>query len=338
MPPDRTPIAITMGEPAGIGPELAIRLWKHLRCAPDPAMAIPIIWIGDPAVVTLYAPDLPVRCVESPDDAASVCDDAFPVLPVSAPAGAITPGAPGHGSAAAVIAAIDSAVDQVMAGACSGILTAPIQKSVLYGAGFDAPGHTEYLARKAGLAPEAAVMMLAIPGLRVVPATIHIPLAKVPAALTAARLRHVIDTTAQALARHFGIAAPRLAVTGLNPHAGEGGALGLEEIDVIAPVIEDCRRDGLTVTGPHPADTLFHAEARAGYDAAICMYHDQALAPLKALDFYRGVNLTLGLPFLRASPDHGTALDLAGTGKARPDSFAAAYGALCEAIRTRAAA
>lgn len=338
MLPDRAPIAITMGEPAGIGPELAIHLWRHLRSGSNALQAFPVVWIGDPAVIALYTPDLPVRCIESPDAAVTFIDDAFPVLPVSPAAGAITPGAPGQGSAAAVIGAIDTAVEQVMAGSCSAILTAPIQKSILYDAGFDAPGHTEYLARKAGLAPEAAVMMLAIPGLRVVPATIHIPLAEVPAALTAARLRHVIQTTAHALAEHFGIAAPRLAVTGLNPHAGEGGALGREEIDVIAPVIDDCRRDGLTISGPHPADTLFHAEARTHYDAAICMYHDQALAPLKALDFYRGVNLTLGLPFLRASPDHGTALDLAGTGKARPDSFFAAYEALCEALHRRIAA
>jgi len=336
MSGDTPPIAVTMGEPAGIGPELAIRLWHRLRHGGD-ANAPNLVWIGDPAVLRLYAQDLPLREIASASDAAGIFPEAMPVLPTAPQAGQVTPGKPARSSADAVIAAIDMAVAQAMSGACSGILTAPIQKNVLYEAGFDAPGHTEYLARKAGLSPDAAVMMLAIPGLRVVPATIHLPLAEAPARITAACLRHVINTTAQALIRQFGIPRPRLAVAGLNPHAGEGGALGREEIDIIAPVIGECRREGLSVTGPHPADTLFHAEARATYDAAICMYHDQALAPLKALDFYRGVNLTLGLPFLRASPDHGTALDLAGSGKARADSVFAAYDALSDAIQRQAA-
>jgi 4-hydroxythreonine-4-phosphate dehydrogenase len=218
------------------------------------------------------------------------------------------------------VAAIDRAVALVQAGAAAAVVTNPINKKALKdGAGFAFPGHTEYLAHLGGV--ERPVMMLVSPELRVVPVTIHIALAAVPGALTAALIEETARITAQALIDDFGIARPRLAVAGLNPHAGEQGAMGREEIEVIAPALERLRAEGLEISGPLPADTMFHAEARARYDVALTMYHDQGLIPLKALDFARGVNVTLGLPFIRTSPDHGTAYDIAGTGRADPTSL-----------------
>ncbi len=212
---------------------------------------------------------------------------------------------------------------EIIKGRASALCTGPIHKKALYeGAGFAFPGHTEFLADLAGVS--RVVMMLAAPGLRVVPVTIHMALSEVPGALNAGLLRDTIAITARALHERFGIGEPRLAVSGLNPHAGEGGAMGHEDAEVIAPVIEALRAKGMAITGPLPADTMFHADARARYDAAICMYHDQALIPLKTLDFHGGVNITLGLPFIRTSPDHGTALDIAGSGRANPASLIAA--------------
>jgi 4-hydroxythreonine-4-phosphate dehydrogenase len=222
-----------------------------------------------------------------------------------------------------VIDAIALGVRLVQQGACSALTTAPIHKKALKdGAGFAFPGHTEFLAHLAGV--ERVVMMLAAPGLRVVPATIHIPLAEVPHALTAALLEDTIRLTHAGLIRDFGLPAPRIAVAGLNPHAGEGGAMGREEIEMIAPLLARLRADGMTLIGPLSADTMFHPAARAGYDAAVCMYHDQALIPIKTIDFAGGVNITLGLPFVRTSPDHGTAFDIAGRGLADPASLIAA--------------
>ena len=233
------------------------------------------------------------------------------------------PGQPDPRNAAAVIEVIARGVDLVMRGEASALTTAPIHKKALMdGAGFRFPGHTEYLAHLAGV--ERVVMMLACPDLRVVPTTIHIALADVPDALTPELLRDTIRITHAALRQDFGVTAPRIAVAGLNPHAGEGGAMGREEIDTITPVIEALRAEGLALSGPQSADTMFHAGARAGYDAAICMYHDQALIPIKTLDFDAGVNVTLGLPFVRTSPDHGTAFDIAGKGVADPSSTLAA--------------
>jgi 4-hydroxythreonine-4-phosphate dehydrogenase len=233
---------------------------------------------------------------------------------------------------AAIERSIERAVGLVRAGAARAIVTNPISKSVLYGAGFAFPGHTEYLASlaAAGGAPIQPVMMLASPDLKVVPVTVHVPLKEVSRLLTRALILSSIEITARDLGRFFGLTRPRLAVSGLNPHAGEDGGLGREEIEIIAPAIEAARAKGLDVTGPHPADTMFHAAARATYDAAICMYHDQALVPFKTLAFEEGVNVTLGLPFVRTSPDHGTAFALAGTGKANPRS-------LIEALRLAAA-
>lgn len=222
-----------------------------------------------------------------------------------------------------MIAAIARGVDLVMRGEASALTTLPINKKALKdGAGFRFPGHTEYLAHLAGV--ETVVMMLACPALRVVPATIHIPLSEVPAALSARLLTDTIRITHDAMRRDFGIAAPRIAIAGLNPHAGEGGTMGSEEDSLITPVIAALRAEGLTLSGPHSADTMFHAGARAQYDAAIAMYHDQALIPIKTIDFAGGVNVTLGLPFIRTSPDHGTAFDIAGTGRADPTSLIAA--------------
>ena len=246
------------------------------------------------------------------------------------------PGQPDPANAAGVIAAIERAVRLVMTGHASAVCTAPIHKKALKdGAGFAFPGHTEFLAHLAGV--ERVVMMLACPELRVVPATIHIALAEVPSALTPALLEEVIRITHAGLIRDFGITRPRLAVAGLNPHAGEGGAMGREEVDWIAPLVARLAAEGLLIRGPMSADTLFHAAARKGYDAAVCMYHDQALIPIKTIDFAGGVNVTLGLSFVRTSPDHGTAYDIAGRGIADASSLIAALRMAREMVAARLA-
>ena len=307
------PIAVSCGEPSGIGPEIAVkaRLALGARC--------PFVWIGDPR----HLPQGTIwQAVETPADAAGVDASVLAVLvhPFAAPA---RPGQPDPANAAGVIDAIARGVGLVQAGQAAALCTSPIHKKALKdGAGFAYPGHTEFLAALAGV--DRVVMMLACPALRVVPVTIHIPLSEVPAALTADLLEATIRITHAGLIRDFGIQAPRLAVSGLNPHAGEGGAMGHEDITLIRPVVERLRAEGMAITGPHSADTMFHADARAGYDAAIAMYHDQALIPIKTLDFAGGVNVTLGLPFIRTSPDHGTAFDIAGRGVADATSLIAA--------------
>lgn len=311
------PLALTMGDPAGIGGEIAFGAWR--RRDELPAFFV----IDDPARLRTIAPE-PIAAIDAPEDAAGVFHRALPVLPLALAAPS-RPGIPEPANAAATIESIDRAVALARAGRAAGVVTSPIAKKLLQdGAGFAFPGHTEYLAHL-GRAPRA-VMMLAAPGLRVVPVTIHVPLADVPRLLTAALLEETARIVHAALIRDFGIARPRLAVSGLNPHAGEGGAMGREEIEVIAPVLEALRGEGLDVAGPLPADTMFHPAARARYDAALTMFHDQGLVAIKTLDFARGVNVTLGLPFVRTSPDHGTAYDIAGTGRADPTS-------LVEAIR-----
>lgn len=303
------PVALTCGEPAGIGPELAALAWGQLKGA------LPFFLIGDPD----HLPGgLPVALIDDPAEAAAAQARGLPVLRHDFE-GALTPGTPNPAHARGVIDVIAHGVALVRAGAASALCTAPIHKKALQdGAGFAYPGHTEYLAALTGAAH--VVMMLASPMLRVVPATIHIPLKDVPAALSAGGLEQTIRITHAALIRDFGIAAPRLAVAGLNPHAGEGGKIGREEIELIGPVLDALRAEGMDLRGPLSADTMFHAAAREGYDAAIAMYHDQALIPIKTLDFDRGVNVTLGLPIIRTSPDHGTALDIAGRGLANPRS------------------
>ncbi|XOY55844.1 MAG: 4-hydroxythreonine-4-phosphate dehydrogenase PdxA [Rhodobacterales bacterium] len=304
------PIAISCGEPAGIGPEVAAKAWAVLR------HDLPMVWIGDPA----HLPSgTPLRVV---DDLNGITPDAMAVLARDFGSPAVA-GQPNPTHAQGVIDAIATGVDLVRSGQASAICTAPIHKAALIaGAGFAYPGHTEYLAALAGV--DRVVMMLACEGLRVVPATIHIPLAAVPETLTASLLTDTILITHAALRRQFGIASPRIAVAGLNPHAGEDGKMGSEEIEMITPVLDALRAEGLDISGPHSADTMFHAAARARYDVAICMYHDQALIPIKTIDFAGGVNVTLGLPFIRTSPDHGTAFDIAGRGIADPASMIAA--------------
>ncbi len=304
------PVALTCGDPAGIGPELAVKAWRALR------RNCPFVWIGDPRHLPV---DAPIETVGDPAQAIAASARALPVLAHRFPAAA-TPGRPAPANAHGVIEVIERAVALVQSGRAGAVCTAPIHKKVLIdGAGFAFPGHTEFLGALAGA--RRVVMMLASPTLRVVPATIHMPLSQVPRALTPELLGETIAVTADGLRERFGIAHPRIAVAGLNPHAGEGGAMGHEELDWIAPLLRRMDGAGFTLSGPHPADTLFHAAARRRYDAAIAMYHDQALIPIKTLDFDRGVNVTLGLPFVRTSPDHGTAFDIAGQDRANPTSL-----------------
>jgi len=339
--PDKTPslpLAVTMGEPGGVGGEILLKAWsqRHERGLP------PFVAIDDMARLAKVAEqlgfDVPLKAVTSGGEAVSVFDDALPVAeldePLAPPAKAGTTNV-AHGEA--VIGSIEVATQWVFEGQASAVVTNPIQKQSLYEAGFRYPGHTEYLAALTG-AEGAPVMMLVSPQMRVVPVTIHIPLADVASQLTTQAIIHAGRVTARSLRNDFQITSPRIAVAGLNPHAGEGGTIGEEEQSIILPAIETLRGDGIKITGPHPADTLFHAQVRDNADAFLCMYHDQALIPLKTLDFDRGVNLTLGLPIVRSSPDHGTALDIAGTGKASPESFMEALklADLCAANRQQA--
>ncbi len=319
------PIALTIGEPAGIGPELAAAAWSKL------GTRLPFFVIGDPAHLGHLG--VPIKTIATPAEAAHVTLSALPVLAHPFPAPAM-PGRPDPANAEAVITVIARAVDLVMRGEAGALTTGPIHKKALIdGAGFAYPGHTEYLAHLAGV--DRVVMMLAGPDLRVVPTTIHIALKDVPGALDAALLSDTIRITDSALRQDFGIESPRIAVAGLNPHAGEGGVMGREEIETITPVIEALRAEGLGISGPHSADTMFHGPARQRYDAAVCMYHDQALIPIKTLAFDEGVNVTLGLPFIRTSPDHGTAFDIAGTGRANPSSLIAALEMAAEMAAAR---
>ena len=321
MPALTPPLALTMGEPAGIGGEITLAAWRALH-ATGPAFFV----IDDPARLQALATKLgwsvPVRIVATPADAVTVFVSALPVLPLGMGVAA-TQGQLNPANARAVVRSIESAVAHAKSGAASAIVTNPIQKSTLYDAGFKYPGHTEFLGVLAA-GGRAPVMMLACSALRVVPVTVHQSLRSAIASLTTQAIIDQATTTAAALRRDFGIAQPRLAVAGLNPHAGEDGAMGDEEARIIQPAIDALRAQGLTVTGPHPPDTLFTPRARQTYDCAICMYHDQALIPLKALDIDGGVNVTLGLDIVRTSPDHGTALDIAGSGRAHPGSLIAA--------------
>jgi 4-hydroxythreonine-4-phosphate dehydrogenase len=304
-----------MGDPAGIGGEIAVGAWRALRRT-GPAF----VALDDPARLAAIAPDIPLRVVAAPD--ATGFADALPVLPAPLAAAAV-PGHPDPANAQAVIASIERAVRLAEQGAVSGVVTNPISKAVLYQAGFPHPGHTEFLAALTGVAGRE-VMMLACPSLRVVPVTIHVALRRALDMLTTDMIVAAARTTAAALTADFGIATPRLAVAALNPHAGEGGALGDEDARIVAPAIAALRASGIDATGPWPPDTMFTHTARARYDAAICMYHDQALIPLKTIDVAGGVNITLGLPIVRTSPDHGTAFDIAGKGTADPSSLIAA--------------
>lgn len=320
-----TPV-LTMGDPAGIGPEITAKAWQALSAEDD---AGPFFVIACPNVMARACRDLDLPApitIKAPQDAAAVFADAVPVLPIDC--ADVTPGKPDSRAAPAIINAIETAVALTLRGEASAVVTNPIAKSVLYEAGFAHPGHTEFLGAltqsAAGPDPRGPVMMLSAAGLHVALATIHIAIKDVPGALTSDGIVKTARIMDQALRDYFGVKAPRIALTGLNPHAGEAGSIGREDIDIINPAAAQLRAMGIDATDAQPADTLFHEEAREGYDAVLAMYHDQGLIPVKTLDFHGGVNITLGLPIIRTSPDHGTAFDIAGAGVARPDSLIAA--------------
>jgi 4-hydroxythreonine-4-phosphate dehydrogenase len=318
------PLAVTLGDPAGIGPEIAAKAWGALRTTgPHFFVTAPLAPIAQALSLAGLPPPAAIA-------AASEAAQCFPnALPVLAPSGAP------QESAEMVVDSIKTAVRLAQEGAAAGVVTNPIHKKSLYDAGFEFPGHTEFLGHLTGMR-RPPVMLLAIEGLRVVPVTVHLSVAAAVQALTQDKIVDTGRTTARELSRLFGIARPRLAIAALNPHAGEDGALGTEEKTMIGPAVERLRAEGVDVFGPAPVDTLFHVRARAGYDAALCMLHDHALLPLKTLDFDRGVNVTLGLPIVRTSPDHGTAFDIAGKGIARPDSLIAAIQLAAQLARAAA--
>jgi len=318
------PLALTLGEPAGIGPDITIKAWLRRNELKLPAFYL----LGDRDFLSGRANTLglKIRLAEvRPEDAFDAFADALPVVTTGHSATA-QPGQPDHTSADAALASIRQAVDDVIGARASAVVTNPIAKSVLYRAGFRHPGHTEFLAELAATdrhTPQP-VMMLWSPALAVVPVTIHISLREAIAQLSTDLIVTTVRIVAAALKARFGLANPRLVVSGLNPHAGEEGSLGTEELSIVAPAVEMLRAEGIKIRGPLPADTMFHDAARKAYDCAICMYHDQALIPVKTLAFEDAVNVTLGLPFIRTSPDHGTAFDIAGTGRANPSSLIAA--------------
>lgn len=325
------PIAVSMGDPAGIGPEVIGKAWDARGTFALP----PFFAVGDPRAVEAVWSG-PVERIGDPNEAAALFDRALPVLYIQ-DAGDITPGVPDTDGARCSLSALELAVGLARSGTAGALVTGPVSKAQLYGIGFIDPGQTEFVAERCGIARENAVMMLAGPSLRVVPMTTHIPLSAVPAALTIDLVLARARATARGLARNFGIEAPRLAFAGLNPHAGERGSIGREEIDVLMPAIDILRSEGLDCTGPTAADAMFHESARARYDVALCCYHDQALIPLKLLHFDDGVNVTLGLPIVRTSPDHGTAFDIAGRGIARPGAMIAAIRLAAESAERRLA-
>jgi 4-hydroxythreonine-4-phosphate dehydrogenase len=318
------PLAVTLGDPAGIGPEITLAAWTR-RADGIPPFCV----LGDAEHLRRIAEqlglDAPVEVV-AVNEAAEVFPRALPVFPLRAPV-SVEMGRPNVADAPAILESIATGVALARQGKVSAVVTNPIAKHVLYEAGFKHPGHTEYLAALSvgpSGTPPHPVMMLWCADLAVVPVTVHIPLSAVPAALTAELIVDTARIVAHDLRNRFGIEKPRLALAGLNPHAGERGTMGSEDRDVIEPAIISLRAEGVDASGPYPADTLFHQRARAGYDAALAMYHDQALIPIKTIAFDEAVNVTLGLPFIRTSPDHGTAFDIAGRGIARPDSLIAA--------------
>ena len=322
---DIRPLVVSCGDPSGIGPDVILGAWTRRKTA---ALS-PFFVLADPELMTARAGALGLNVqilVTRPETANESFEAGLPVVPLDN-CHTHAPGTPLPENAPGVIEAIERAAAYVLSGEASAVVTAPIAKKPLYEAGFAHPGHTEFLGELASTHEGhmvRPVMMLAGPELRTVPVTVHIPLSRVPFELDSAAIVEVATITAHDLRRRFAISAPRLAVAGLNPHAGEGGALGLEGGAIVRPAVDALVSSGIDACGPLPADTMFHPAARATYDAAICMYHDQALIPAKALAFDETVNVTLGLPFVRTSPDHGTAFDIAGSGRARPDSMVAA--------------
>ncbi len=316
------PLAVSLGDPAGVGPELLAEAWaRRVKDRLPPFFAV-----GGARLIAAAAATrgiaLPVERIGHPAEAAAVFARALPVWGDAD--GDYRPGQPSRAGAALALQSLSEAIALAVSGEAGGIVTGPIAKALLAEIGFIHPGQTEFVAAACGIAAEDAVMMLAGPNLRTVPLTVHVSLAEVPALLTQALIERRARIVAEALTQDFGIAAPRLAIAALNPHAGEAGRMGGEEARIIAPAIAALQAAGIDATGPHPADALFAPHARGGYDVAICMYHDQALIPVKALDFDLGVNITLGLPIVRTSPDHGTAVSIAGTGKASAGATIAA--------------
>ena len=325
-----TPLAISLGDPAGVGPEIVAKAWASRAEQALP----PFFAVGDPrAVATVWAG--PIVDIADPAEAVDAFAEALPILPVRG-AGLIQPGRPDLAGAQVAWDSLEQAMALVLAGRAGALVTAPVSKAQLYQIGFRYPGQTEFVTDRCGLTAEDTVMMLAGPGLRVVPMTTHVPLSAVPALLTPELIAASVRVTAKGLRQDFGIAAPRLVLAGLNPHAGESGAIGREEIDVMEPAIALLQAEGIDITGPHAADTLFHPRARERYDAALCGYHDQALVPIKTLFFDDGVNITLGLPVVRTSPDHGTAFAIAGQDRAVPGAMIAAIAMAGQAAARRA--
>ncbi len=328
--PPALPLVVTMGDPAGVGPEIIAKSWERRAERGLP----PFVAIGDPAAIAAVWQG-PWKQTDGVAGAAQIFADALPVLAVG-DAGPVAPGMPTIEGARCAANALEIGVGLVRSGAARALVTGPVSKAQLYVVGFTHPGQTEFVTERCGIARENAVMMLAGPTLRVVPITTHVPLSEVSGLLTVDLILAKVRATASGLTRNFGIKRPRLAFAGFNPHAGEQGALGREEIEVIEPAIAILRREGLDVSGPLAADTMFHPRARTRYDAAICCYHDQALVPLKTLHFDEGVNMTLGLPIVRTSPDHGTAFAIAGQDCAEPGAMIAAIAMAEQAVAARA--
>jgi 4-hydroxythreonine-4-phosphate dehydrogenase len=326
-----SPIAVSIGDPAGIGPEVLAKAW--MRRGQD--RLTPFFAIGDlRSISTVWKG--PLRKIDGPSAAAYCFDEALPIMEVE-DAGEIEPGQPNMPGARCAIASLEIAVGLAREGAASAIVTGPVSKAELYAIGFTHSGQTEFVAERCGVSPGNVAMMLAGPTLRTVCITTHVPLARVSELLTVELVVSRARVTARGLQRDFGIADPRIAIAGFNPHAGESGSLGREEIDVLFPAIEQLREEGIDIVGPLAADTMFHPRARARYDAALCTYHDQALIPLKTLHFDEGVNMTLGLPIVRVAPDHGTAFEIAGKDVAEPGATIAAIRMAGEAAERRAA-
>ncbi len=328
------PLAVALGDPAGIGPETVAKAWERRHADAIP----PFFAVGDGrSLASVW--DGPVRRIASPDEAARVFGAALPIIEIQ-DSGPILPGEPNAAGARCALDALELAVGITRSGAASGLVTGPVSKAQLYAIGFTHQGQTEFIAERCGVAPANVAMMLAGPTLRTVCITIHVPLAKVPEMISVDLIVGRVRITARGLQRDLGIAEPRIVIAGFNPHAGESGTMGTEEIEFILPAIAQLQAEGIDVTGPHAADTLFHPRARAKYDAAVCLYHDQALIPLKTIHFDEGVNMTLGLPIVRTSPDHGTAFAIAGRNEADPGAMIAAIrlAGECAARRALAAA
>ena len=312
------PLAVSIGDPAGIGPEVIAKCWDSRAQFGLPTF----VAIGDPQCISAVW-DGPIELVDDPRQADAAFDHGLPLIQLNAPR-SDTPGHPSVAGAHTSLDSLEIAVGLARSGSASAVVTGPVAKEQLYAIGFQHPGQTEFVAERCGVSPGNVAMMLAGPTLRTVPVTTHLPLQEVAGVLTSGLIESRARAALRGLQRNFGIPEPRLAISGFNPHAGEGGKLGREELDIIAPAITALAAEGWRVTGPHPADTMFHTRARAAYDAALCMYHDQALIPIKALHFEEAVNVTLGLPIVRTSPDHGTAFDIAGQDRADPRPMAAA--------------